>query len=64
VEVADLPPELRADAEEGGGTVAGDWVTALENMFLRMQNMLTDNYSQLIMVIVCMRCGTARTSCS
>jgi len=31
VEVADLPPELRADAEEGGGTVAGDWVTALEN---------------------------------
>ena len=39
-------------------------VPADTDMFLRMQNMLTDNYSQLIMVIVCMRCGTARTSCS
>ena len=31
VEVADLPPELRAEAEAGEAAVAGDWVTALEN---------------------------------
>ena len=31
IEVADLPPELRADAEAGEAAVAGDWVTALEN---------------------------------
>ena len=31
VEVIDLPPELRTDAETGATTVAGDWVTALEN---------------------------------